>query len=57
MIDAFFSVDIFKRVFQHYGGAKLPQQEFLANTLQGDFGLEPELHDDFVNIFKATASS
>jgi len=52
MIDAFFSVDIFKRVYEHYGSAKLPQQEFLANTLEGDFGLHPDLHDDFTNIFK-----
>lgn len=53
MIDAFFSIDIFKRVYEHYGSAKLPQEEFLGNTLQGDFGLNPELHEDFTSIFKA----
>lgn len=53
MIDAFFSVDIFKRVYEHYGSAKLPAKEFLANTLEGDFGLDPEFHNDFAALFKA----
>lgn len=53
MIEAFFSIDIFKRVYEHYGSAKLPEADYLSNTLQGDFGLGPNLHDDFVRIFKA----
>ena len=53
MIDAFLSIDIFKRVYEHYGSSKLPAKEFLANTLQGDFGLSPEFHDDFTSIFRA----
>ena len=53
MVDAFFSIDIFKRVYEHYGSAKLPEPEFLANVLQGDFGLSKELHDEFSNIFIA----
>ena len=28
-------------------------KEFLANTLQKEFGLDPEWHDEFVKIFKA----
>ncbi len=52
MLEAFFSIDIFKRVFEHYGSAELPKKEFLTNTLQKDFGLETEWHDDFVKIFK-----
>lgn len=52
MLEAFFSIDIFKRVFEHYGSAELPKMEFLTNTLQKDFGLDPEWHEDFVNIFK-----
>lgn len=53
MIDAFFSVDIFKRVYDHYGSAKLPEKEFLGNILQGEFGLPKEFHDEFAAIFKA----
>lgn len=52
-IDAFFSIDIFKRVFDHYGGSKLPKKEFLQNTLLDEFGLAPEFHDEFTKIFKA----
>jgi hypothetical protein len=32
MREAFFSIDIFKRVFEHYGSAELPKKEFLTNT-------------------------
>jgi len=53
ILEAFFSIDIFKRVFEHYGSAEFPRKEFLANTLQKEFGLDPEWHDDFTRIFKA----
>ncbi|MCC9604221.1 hypothetical protein LOC67_27015 [Stieleria sp. JC731] len=53
LVDAFFSVDVFKRVFDHYGGSNLPEKEFLTNTLQNDFGIDPSLHDEFADIFKA----
>ena len=52
-IDAFFSVDIFKRVFDHYGGSALPQKEYLQNTLLDEFSLAAEFHDEFARIFKA----
>jgi hypothetical protein len=55
LLDAFFSIDIFKRVYEHYGSARLPEKEFLANVLQGDFGLDPEFHDEFAEIFVANA--
>lgn len=53
LLEAFFSISLFKKAFEHYGGAELPKKEFLTNTLQKDFGLDPEFHDDFVAIFKA----
>lgn len=56
MLEAFFSIDIFKRCFEHYGSAKLPKKEFLTNTLQKEFGLNPECHDDFVRIFRANCA-
>jgi hypothetical protein len=52
-LEAFFSIDIFKRVYEHYGSAKLPEKEFLSNVLQNDFGLDPEFHDEFAAIFVA----
>lgn len=53
LVESFFSVDIFKRVYEHYGSASVPEQEFLSNTLQSEFGLNPEFHDEFTEIFKA----
>lgn len=47
------SIDIFKRVFEHYGGSKLPQKEFLHNTLFDEFGLAAEFHEEFARLFKA----
>lgn len=53
-IDAFLGVDLFKKVYDHYAGsASLPAQEYFGNVLQREFGLAPEFHQDFANIFKA----
>lgn len=52
-IEAFFSVDIFKKVFDHYGSGKLPEDQYLNNTLLKDFGLAAEFHADFRRIFEA----
>lgn len=56
LVEAFFSVDIFKRVHEHYGGSNLPKDEFLRNVLQNDFGLDPAFHQEFVKIFKANCA-
>ena len=53
MIDAFFGIDIFKKVYEYYGNAKLPKEEFLDNVLQNEFGLVPEFHREFSKLFKA----
>lgn len=53
LIEAFFSVDIFKRVYEHYGSANLPEKQFLSNTLLSEFGLAAEFHDEFTQIFKS----
>lgn len=52
-IDAFFSIDIFKRVYEYYGGSNLPKEEFLSNVLLEEFGLDTELHTEFARFFKA----
>lgn len=52
-IDAFFSIDIYKRVYDYYGGGKLPKDEFLSNTLLDEFGLDADLHHEFARFFRA----
>lgn len=53
-VEALFNIDIFARVFKHYGGSNSfpKRQQFLSNTLVAEFALPPELHDEFVDIFK-----
>lgn len=51
-LEAFNSVDKFRAVVEHYGGSKLPADEFLRNTLQTQFGLDPRVHDEFIDLFK-----
>jgi len=53
MAEAFFSVDIFKKVYDHYGSGKLPEDQYLNNTLLKDFDLPAEFHADFRRIFEA----
>jgi hypothetical protein len=50
-LDAFLQVEPFRKVLQHYGGNNLPENPFLANTLQQNFGIDPEHHEEFVDIF------
>jgi hypothetical protein len=53
-IDAFMSVDLFKKVYDYYGGSKsIPEKDFFGNVLQKEFKLDPEFHDEFASIFKA----
>ncbi len=53
-IEAFFSIEVFKKVYDYYGGSKsLPEQEYLNNVLQSEFGLVPDLHSEFTKLFKA----
>lgn len=52
-VAAFFNIAIFKKVYQHYGGSNsFPEPQYLKNTLEKDFALVPDLHDEFVTIFK-----
>lgn len=52
LLDAFFSVELFRRVVDHYGGSELPEDEFVRNTLETDYGLDPRVHDDFLDVFQ-----
>jgi len=49
---AFLSVEIFRKVIEHYKGSQLPEMKYLGNTLQKEFGLPPELHEEFSNLFR-----
>lgn len=53
--DAFLSVDIFKRVVEHYGGSELPEATYRANTFEQVFGLDPSIHAEFVELFEKNA--
>ncbi len=54
LIDAFFCVDIFDKVYKYYDGTvNLPdKKEFLSNTLLKEFNLNKEYHDEFIKLFK-----
>jgi hypothetical protein len=49
---AFLKVPIFKDVLELYKGNKLPEMQYLGNTLESKFKLRPELHQEFSNLFK-----
>src|SRR5580692_5667519 len=49
---AFLSVDVFKRVLEYYKGSNLPEMKYLGNTLQKEFQLAPETHEEFSRIFR-----
>jgi hypothetical protein len=51
-LEAFTSVEKFRDVAKHYGGSSLPEDEFVRNTLQTQFGLDPRVHDEFLDFFK-----
>jgi hypothetical protein len=51
-LEAFYGVDLFRRVVQYYGGSNLPRDDFLRNTLETTFGLDPRTHEEFIDLFK-----
>lgn len=53
--EAFLSIDLFRRVVDYYKGAKLPEKQYLTNTLTTQFGLHPEVHDEFIELFTRNA--
>lgn len=52
-IEAFFTVEKFKQVYDHYSGSELPEEQYLTNTLEQDFQIPPDRHAEFVEVFKA----
>jgi hypothetical protein len=51
-VDAFLSIDLFKRVLEHYKGSELPEMKYLGNTLENDFKLSPSFHEEFSRLFR-----
>jgi hypothetical protein len=51
---AVLSVDVFAKVLHHYNGNRLPEMQYLGNTLQGKFELPAEFHEEFSKLFKQT---
>ena len=54
--EAFFKIQVFKEVFDHYQGNRLPDTKYLGNTLQRSFQLPPEIHDEFASLFRENCS-
>lgn len=48
---AFLNVEIFTKVLEYYKGNNLPELEFLSNTLQSEFNLPKEFHEEFRRVF------
>ncbi len=51
-IKAFLNVDVFKRVLEYYKGSNLPEMKYLGNTLEKEFNLLPDTHEDFSKLFR-----
>jgi hypothetical protein len=45
-------VELFAKVLAYYGGNRLPELQYVKNTLKREFGIDEEDHEDFVKIFK-----
>lgn len=50
-MQAFLNVPPFKGVVEHYKGSNLPDDQFVQNVLQTKFGLDPRVHEVFLDIF------
>ena len=51
-VAAFLRIEIFKKVLDHYKGSTLPEMKYLGNTLEREFQLAPEFHDEFSRLFR-----
>lgn len=49
---AFQKVDLFVRVLDYYKGSHLPEMKYLSNTLENEFGIHRDHHEEFSVLFK-----
>jgi hypothetical protein len=54
--EAFMSVDVFRGVFEYYKGPDLPEKKYLSNVLESQFNLNPEVHDEFIELYKGNTA-
>lgn len=52
-LEAFNKVELFKKVLHHYKGSNLPEMKYLGNTLEREFSLVPQYHEEFSRVFRA----
>ena len=50
--EAFLSIEIFQKVLKHYQGSDLPEMKYLGNTLEREFDLHPDYHEEFSRVFR-----
>jgi hypothetical protein len=51
-VEAFYRIEIFRKVLEHYKGSSLPDMKYLGNTLEREFQLAPEFHEEFARLFR-----
>lgn len=49
---AFQKVELFTRVLDYYKGSSLPEMKYLGNTLEREFQIHPDHHEEFSDLFK-----
>lgn len=49
---AFQNIDLFVRVLGYYKGSRLPEMKYLGNTLEREFGIHRDHHEEFSELFK-----
>ncbi|HVV51747.1 MAG TPA: hypothetical protein VHO06_18915 [Polyangia bacterium] len=52
-LEAFRKIKPFADVLAHYGGNRLPELQYVKNTLKREFDLDERYHEEFVELFKA----
>ncbi len=50
--EAFLRVEPFRKVLEYYKGSDLPEMKYLRNTLEREFKIEPEDHEEFSRLFR-----
>lgn len=55
LLEAFFKIEIFKKVVEYYNGSKLPDEPYRSNTLTTTFGLDESIVEEFVGLFEKNA--
>lgn len=49
---AFLNINALKSVLKYHKGSNLPEMKYLGDTLQKEFSLDPETHEEFSRIFR-----